>query len=515
VSDWGSGFQTEVRIENTGGTAIDGWLVTLAYPEPVTVPNAWSALGPIVIDPRTIAFENQSWNATVAPGGATYFGFLASGGGGTPAITMSSGGQACDLGGGTVNESFNPYEGTASYVDPQWSARAQAAGAPAEIYDQSTAVWLDSTEAITGAGIASTMGLADHLDEALVQQSSAPEGELVVQLVVYNLPGRDCAQLVSNGEFGPGEIDRYKTEFIDAIADIVGQPQYAELRIVAVLEPFAIAYLPMHTSPRINATFQCDEVHASGVYVEGIAYAARTLAGAGIHNYLDAGSHTVNGWRSPYPTDDLFGMTADLYAAIFDFGATPGDVHGIATNTADYSALQEPFFDITDVVGGMQVWQTTWIDFNSYIDELEFALDLRDRMVESGFDDDLGLVIDTSRNGWGGPDRPTATSTSNNPDVYVNESRIDRRYSKQYRCNAVGAGLGERPRAVPTSDPHLHAYAWLKPPGVSDGTADDRWFRSPCHPDYGGMPGAPPQGEWFPAHFDRLLDNAWPPLGAP
>jgi cellulase/cellobiase CelA1 len=34
-------------------------------------------------------------------------------------------------------------------------------------------------------------------------------------LVVYDLPGRDCAAKASNGELKVGEIDRYKTEYID------------------------------------------------------------------------------------------------------------------------------------------------------------------------------------------------------------------------------------------------------------------------------------------------------------
>ena len=49
------------------------------------------------------------------------------------------------------------------------------------------------------------MGLRDHLDAALAQQGA---GELVVQFVIYNLPGRDCAALASNGELGADEICR-------------------------------------------------------------------------------------------------------------------------------------------------------------------------------------------------------------------------------------------------------------------------------------------------------------------
>lgn len=39
--------------------------------------------------------------------------------------------------------------------------------------------------------------------------------EEVLGVVVYDLPGRDCAAKASNGELKVGEIERYKTEFID------------------------------------------------------------------------------------------------------------------------------------------------------------------------------------------------------------------------------------------------------------------------------------------------------------
>ena len=41
-----------------------------------------------------------------------------------------------------------------------------------------------------------------------------PCGEIAA-LVIYDLPGRDCAAKASNGELAVGEIDVYKTEYID------------------------------------------------------------------------------------------------------------------------------------------------------------------------------------------------------------------------------------------------------------------------------------------------------------
>ena len=44
---------------------------------------------------------------------------------------------------------------------------------------------------------------------------------MVFQMVIYDLPGRDCAALASNGELGPTELPRYKAEYIDPIAAIL------------------------------------------------------------------------------------------------------------------------------------------------------------------------------------------------------------------------------------------------------------------------------------------------------
>ncbi|MFK8912546.1 hypothetical protein ACJA3G_36745, partial [Streptomyces sp. YS-3] len=50
--------------------------------------------------------------------------------------------------------------------------------------------------------------------------------------------------------------------------------------------------------------------------------------------------------------------------------ATPADVHGFITNTANYSALKENNFTIDDSVNGVSVRQSKWVDWNRYVDEL-------------------------------------------------------------------------------------------------------------------------------------------------
>jgi cellulase/cellobiase CelA1 len=41
----------------------------------------------------------------------------------------------------------------------------------------------------------------------------------ILGVVVYDLPGRDCAAKASNGELAVGEVARYKSEFIDRAFD--------------------------------------------------------------------------------------------------------------------------------------------------------------------------------------------------------------------------------------------------------------------------------------------------------
>ena len=56
----------------------------------------------------------------------------------------------------------------------------------------------------------------DHLDAALAQQNASGK-RVVFQVVIYDLPNRDCSALASNGELGvddlsvpPGDVGRVK-----------------------------------------------------------------------------------------------------------------------------------------------------------------------------------------------------------------------------------------------------------------------------------------------------------------
>ena len=66
--------------------------------------------------------------------------------------------------------------------------------------------------------------------------ASAPS---LVEIVIYDLPGRDCAALASNGEIPAtaAGLTEYETQYIDPIASILSQFATSNIRVVAIIEP--------------------------------------------------------------------------------------------------------------------------------------------------------------------------------------------------------------------------------------------------------------------------------------
>jgi cellulose 1,4-beta-cellobiosidase len=408
----------------------------------------------------------------------------------------------------------NPFAGATAYVNQEWAANARSSGGAA-VANQPTFVWMDRIAAIEGANGA--MGLRDHLDAAVAQ------GANLFQMVTYDLPGRDCSALASNGELKLGELGRYKSEFIDPIANILKDPAYANLRIVNIVEIDSLPNLITNTNGRPTASSTtCDQALQSGDYVNGVSYALGTLGAIpNVYNYVDIGHHGWLGW------DDNFQPFANLMNQVVHTSpATPDTLFGFASNVANYGALHEPFFTVNDVVGGQRIREVAggWIDWNRYIDEVPYAQAYKP-VLSSAVGHDVSMIIDTSRNGWGGPNRPTATSTSQDPVTYMNQSRTDRRIHLGNWCNQAGAGLGARPAAAPEAG--VDAYVWVKPPGESDGASsaipndEGKGFDRMCDPTYpgnvlngnhmsGSLANAPLSGHWFDAQFRELLANANP-----
>ena len=538
TNQWNTGFGATVTVTNLGDPITGGWTLAWDFPNGQQVQQGWNGVFSQIGSHVTV--QNPSWSTSLATGATAAPGFNASYSGtnakptsftlngtictgGVPPTTSSPTTTTTPPtttttppGGGTRVD--NPYAGAGVYVNPDWSAHAAAESGGAAVANQPTGVWLDRTAAI--AGTSTSRGLRAHLDGALTQANGKP---LVIQLVIYDLPGRDCAALASNGEFGPTDLPRYKTEYVDPIAAILADTKYASLRIVTVVEIDSLPNLVTNVTPRPTVTPQCDTMKANGNYVSGVGYAlAKFGAVPNVYNFLDVGHHGWLGWDTNFQPSVQMMVTAATAS-----GSTLANVQGFITNTANYGALHEPYFTINDTVNGTSIRQSKWVDWNQYVDEQSYAQAFRTAAVQAGFASNIGMLIDTSRNGWGGTARPTKAGPLTSVDTYIDGGRLDRRIHLGNWCNQAGAGLGERPKAAPATG--IDAYVWMKPPGESDGASslipndEGKGFDRMCDPTYTGNPrnnnnmsgalsNAPLSGHWFSAQFQELLHNAYPPV---
>ena len=78
VSDWGSGWQDEVTVSNTGAAAITSWTVEFDLPAGASVGSFWDA--EMTLSGQHVTFADRGWNGSVAVGAKTTFGFVGSGG---------------------------------------------------------------------------------------------------------------------------------------------------------------------------------------------------------------------------------------------------------------------------------------------------------------------------------------------------------------------------------------------------------------------------------------------------
>jgi cellulose 1,4-beta-cellobiosidase len=422
----------------------------------------------------------------------------------------------------------NPYADARWYINPDWAAEVKKAAATkggtlgaemAQVANYSTAVWLDRIAAVTGgAGVKRT--LAGYLNNALSQAKGSSQ-PVVITIVVYDLPNRDCSASASNGELSVANkgLQAYESKYIDRIAAILRKPKYSQLRIVAIIEPDSLPNLVT------NLSFQkCSEANSSNAYKLGVEYALDKLhAISNVYNYIDIAHSGWLGWSSN------FQPAVNLITSVVK-GTTAGlnSVDGFISNTANYTPVTESFMTANQTVGSQPVRSAKFYQYNQFIDEHSYDLAMYNAFVSAGFPSSIGMLIDTSRDGWGGPDRPKGASKSTSLETFVNESKIDRRLHRGNWCNQPG-GIGTRPVANPA--PHFDAYVWIKPPGESDGTSDSaqttpdaegKRFDPMCNPTgnstyessvkTGALPNAPSAGHWFESAFETLVRNANPPL---
>ncbi|WP_018885521.1 glycoside hydrolase family 6 protein [Paenibacillus massiliensis] len=421
----------------------------------------------------------------------------------------------------------NPFIGATAYLNQDYSdlvdtsialtTDASLAAKMETVKSYPTAVWIDRIAAIYGGdNNAGRKSIEEHLDAALAQKKAGTP--ITASFVIYNLPGRDCHALASNGELPltQAALQTYKTDYIDVIADIFANPKYQDIRIVTVIEPDSLPNLVTNLS-----TPACGQASSTGIYADGVKYALDKLhAIPNVYTYLDIAHSGWLGW------DNNRSGTVSLYTNVVrETKAGLNSVDGFITNTANSTPLFEPNLPNSDLnVGGQPIRSAKFYEWNPYFDETDFTAALYSDFVQAGWPSSIGFLIDTSRNGWGGANRPTVAS-GNDINTYVDSGRVDRRDHRGNWCNNSGAGIGEPPTVAP-GPAHLDAYVWVKPPGESDGSSSEipnnegKGFDRMCDPTFttpdgvltGALPNAPISGHWFHDQFVMLVQNAYPVL---
>jgi cellulose 1,4-beta-cellobiosidase len=423
----------------------------------------------------------------------------------------------------------DPFSGSKPYLNPDYvtevNAQVAADGgnaAEAAVAQSQTAIWLDTIASIAGGTTATgtRTGLMQQLTNAAAAGTASDPS--LVEIVIYDLPGRDCAALASNGEIPAttAGLTEYETQYINPIATILSQFASSPIRVVAIIEPDS---LPNVVTNQSKAACQT----ATPFYEQGITYALNKLhAIPNVYNYMDIAHSAWLGWPS-----NMSGTPAVYNTVVNATTAGHASINGFISDTANYTPVQEPFLtNPTLNVGGSPLDSVTFYQYNPTFDELTYDTDMYNALVSAGFPAQDKFLIDTSRNGWGGPLRPTALNSSpTTATAYVAANKIDQRPFRGDWCNQNNAGIGARPADQPfgANSPIL-AYVWIKPPGESDGdypTSTHTHGDPHCDPNgtntdgnggtysTGSIPGFDvPAGMWFPAEFQMLVANAFPAL---
>jgi cellulose 1,4-beta-cellobiosidase len=283
----------------------------------------------------------------------------------------------------------------------------------------------------------------------------------ILGLVIYDLPGRDCAAKASNGELKVGEINKYKTEYIDVIAGLI--KKYPNTAMALVIEPDSLPNLVT------NSDLTTCQNSASG-YRDGVAYALKSLNLPNVVMYLDAGHGGWLGW------DANLKPGAQELAKAYTSAGKPKQFRGIATNVAGWNAWDlspGEFSDKSDA------------KYNSCQNEKQYVTTFGAALKTAGMPNHA--IVDTGRNGVQGL-----------------------REEWGNWCNVKGAGFGIRPSAD-TGTELADAFVWVKPGGESDGTSDSSATRydSFCGKSDSFQP-SPEAGQWNQAYFEDLINNAKP-----
>ena len=299
TNQWPGGFGGSITVQNTSGSAWTSWNLVFAFPASgQTVTQGWN--GTFTQSGQTVTVANMSWNGSVAANASVNPGFNGAWTTSNPVPTsFTVNGNACNGStsptptpttgttptatpttgttptatpttgttptitptstGTSSGHVVNPYVGAQGFINPNWAAEVAAGAASAggtlgtkeaAVGKYSTAIWLDSIAAVNG-GTGYSTSLLGYLQDAETQAASSSL-PIVMTIVIYDLPDRDCAALASNGELtiANNGLVNYETEYIDPIVADLNQSQFSNLRISAIIEPDSLPNLVTNLSHR-------------------------------------------------------------------------------------------------------------------------------------------------------------------------------------------------------------------------------------------------------------------------
>ncbi|KIM20046.1 glycoside hydrolase family 6 protein, partial [Serendipita vermifera MAFF 305830] len=280
----------------------------------------------------------------------------------------------------------NPYTGRSVWNSETYASQVKAAAAVVsdstlqakmiKVASFPTFTWLDK--------FAKVADLPGYLTAA---------GNSILQLVIYDLPNRDCHATTSLGEYtyANGGAVLYQ-QFIDSIVTTIKASPSST--VVAVVEPNSLVNLIVNLSDA-----RCASVATA--MKASITYACQALTSAGVYVYLDGSNSAFLGWPANLPP------AAALFASFYKATGSSPFMRGIATDVGGYNALTAATPD--PVTSG-----------SSNYDESHYINALAPLLASNGWN--AGFIVDQGRSGVQNI-RTTWTNT----------------------CNLKGAGLGIRP----------------------------------------------------------------------
>jgi endoglucanase len=328
--------------------------------------------------------------------------------------------------------------------------------------------------------------------------------------VLYDIPGRDCAQYSAGGALDTAAYEAWA----GAIAQAIGTA-----KAVMIVEPDALGNMPSDcgiatsTYPFTDAE-RFTEIDYDVTALENDPRTAVYLDGTNPlwQNVGNMSSRLVQG---DVQDAQGFFLNASNYvdnAENQDYGSWISDCIAMITDPTGW-AYNLP----ADCAS--QYYPATAHDFSTWdLTSAWYAKNMAGAVATTHY------VVDTSRNGQG------ANTMAGYADAPYNQpASVTSVLGSGGWCNAPGTGLGLRPTAD-TGVPLLDAYLWIKTLGESDGQCDVAGgVRAWDYTDYTqpGWPATtaaqdlfdplwgvddPAAGTWFPQEALQLAQNANPAL---